>query len=48
MLPSFYNNNYQIVQNAGYVMILVEMIHDVRIVPIDNRPHRRGVPRSGR
>ena len=39
MMPSFYNNNYQIVQNAGFVVILVEMIHDVRIIPIDNRPH---------
>ena len=38
MMPSFYNNNYQIVQNAGYVVILVEMIHDARIIPIDNRP----------
>jgi hypothetical protein len=26
------------VQGAGYVMILTEMIHDVRIIPIDNRP----------
>jgi hypothetical protein len=39
MLPSFYNNNYQIVQGPGYVAIYVEMIHDVRIIPIDGRPH---------
>ena len=39
MLPSFYNNNYQIVQGPGYVAILVEMIHDVRIIPTDGRPH---------
>jgi hypothetical protein len=39
MLPSFYNNNYQIVQALGYVMILVEMIHEARIIPLDNRPH---------
>jgi hypothetical protein len=39
MLPSFYNNNYQIVQAPGYVMILVEMVHDVRIIPLSNRPH---------
>jgi hypothetical protein len=39
MMPSFYNNNYHIVQNANYVTILVEMIHDARIIPIDNRPH---------
>jgi hypothetical protein len=34
-----YNTNYRIVQNAGYVMILTEMIHDVRIIPLDGRPH---------
>jgi hypothetical protein len=39
MLPGAYNNNYQIVQTPGFVMILVEMIHDVRIIPIDGRPH---------
>ena len=39
MIPGGYNNNYQIVQGAGYVMIVVEMIHDVRIIPTDGRPH---------
>ena len=39
MLPSFYNNNYQIVQGPGYVAIVVEMIHDVRMIPTDGRPH---------
>jgi hypothetical protein len=39
MLPSAYNNNYQIVQGHGYVAISVEMIHDVRIIPTDGRPH---------
>jgi hypothetical protein len=38
MLAGAYNNNYQIVQTPGYVMILVEMIHDVRIIPVDGRP----------
>ena len=32
MLPVLYNNNYQIVQTPGQVMILVEMVHDARIV----------------
>ncbi len=32
MLPVLYNNNYQLVQTPGYVMILVEMVHDVRII----------------
>jgi hypothetical protein len=38
MLAGAYNNNYQIVQVPGYVMILVEMLHDVRIIPLDGRP----------
>ena len=39
ILPSAYNNNIRIVQGAGYVAILNEMIHDVRIIPLDGRPH---------
>ena len=39
MLSSGYNNNYQILQTPGYVAIFVEMIHDVRIIPLDGRPH---------
>ena len=39
MLPQSYNGNYQIVQAPGYVMILFEMAHDVRIIPLDGRPH---------
>jgi len=34
-----YNSYYQIVQGAGYVAILSERIHDVRIIPLDGRPH---------
>ena len=36
MLPSFYNSNYQIVQGRDAVAILVEMIHDVRIVRLNS------------
>ena len=39
MLPSAYNNNYQILQTPGKVTIFIEMIHDVRIIPLDGRPH---------
>ena len=46
MLPGFYNHNYQIVQTRDYVVILVEMIHDARIVPLDNRPHASAAIRS--
>ena len=38
MLNAAYNANYQIVQAPGQVMILTEMIHDVRIIPLDGRP----------
>jgi hypothetical protein len=33
-----YNSNYHIVQGQGSVMILTEMIHDARIIPLDKRP----------
>jgi hypothetical protein len=39
LMGAGYNSNYQIVQGPGYVMILTEMIHDVRIIPLDGRPH---------
>jgi hypothetical protein len=39
MMPSGYNNNYQIVQNANYVLIFVESMHEARVVPLDGRPH---------
>src|SRR5579871_1425620 len=32
MMPVLYNNNYQIVQTEDAVMILVEMVHDVRVI----------------
>jgi hypothetical protein len=38
-LPGPYNNNMQIVQSPGYVMIFTEMIHDARVIPMDGRPH---------
>ena len=39
MLPAGYNNNYQIVQGPDHVAIIVEMIHDTRIISLDGRPH---------
>jgi len=39
MLPGVYNNNVQIIEAAGYVAIVSEMIHDARIVPMDGRAH---------
>ena len=42
MFPAGYNNAYRILQTPDYVTIIYEMIHDVRIIPIDNRAHVDG------
>jgi hypothetical protein len=39
ILPVIYGNGLEIVQTAGYVAIRYEMVHDVRIIPTDGRPH---------
>lgn len=38
MLPVLYNNHYQIVQNQDTVLILVEMVHDARIIRLNAEP----------
>jgi len=38
MLPSAYNNNVQLFQTPDHVVILSEMIHEARVVPLDGRP----------
>ena len=37
--PGGYNNNVQIFQTPNYVVLLLEMNHDARIIPMDGRPH---------
>ena len=39
MVSSAYNNNVQILQVPGYVVILNEMVHNARVIPLDGRPH---------
>ncbi len=39
MMPGVYNNGAQILQPPGHVVILAEMIHRARIIPVDGRPH---------
>jgi len=39
MLPSAYNNNVQIFQNKDTVVLLNEMVHNARVVPLDGRGH---------
>ena len=46
MLSGPYNNYIQILQNRDHVVILNEMIHDIRIVPLDGRPHAPAAIRS--
>ncbi len=38
-IPTGYSNNYHILQTPTYVAILQEHIHDVRLIPLDGRPH---------
>jgi len=39
IFPVIYNNGNQIFQFPGYVVIRYEMIHEVRVVPLDGRGH---------
>jgi hypothetical protein len=41
MTPGAYNNNVQILQAPGTVVIINEMVHNARIIPTDGRPHTR-------
>ena len=38
-LGGAYNNNFQLFQTPGHVVILHEMVHEVRVVPLDGPPH---------
>jgi len=46
MLSGPYNNYVQILQTRDHIIILNEMIHDARIVPLDGRPHQPAAIRS--
>jgi hypothetical protein len=39
MVPVGYNAGNQIVQGPGFVALRNEMIHEVRLIPLDGRPH---------
>jgi hypothetical protein len=39
MTPYVYNNNFRIVQTKDTVAINIELLHDVRVIPLDGRPH---------
>ena len=38
-LPTIYNNDFQIFQSPGLVVIAPEMIHSARVIPVDGKPH---------
>ena len=46
MLPPGYNPAYQIVQSPGHVTILVEMLHETRVIPLNGTPHAPSTVRS--
>jgi hypothetical protein len=37
MMPGFYNHFYEIMQTPDAVVLLIEMIHDVRVIPLNNK-----------
>ena len=39
MMPAIYGNSYEIVQAPGVVAIRYEMVNELRIIPLDGRPH---------
>jgi len=43
MMPALYNSDYQIVQTADTVMILVEMVHDVRVIRMNSQHSPDGI-----
>ena len=38
MMPANYGNSYRIVQSPGFVAITYEMVHETRVIPLDDRP----------
>jgi hypothetical protein len=39
MMNAYINNNYLILQTPDYVVLVLELMHDARIIPLDGRPH---------
>ena len=39
ILPVIYGNGTKIIQSPGHVLLLQEMVHEARVIPLDNRPH---------
>ncbi len=39
IVPSAYNNNVHLFQTPDHLVMLIEMTHTLRVVPLDGRPH---------
>ena len=39
MVPSAYNNNVHLFQTPDHVVLLIEMTHTLRVIPLAGRPH---------
>jgi hypothetical protein len=39
MMPAIYGSSYEIVQGPGFVAIAYEMVNELRVIPLDGRPH---------
>jgi hypothetical protein len=46
LMPSGYNNNMQLFQTPDHVVVLTEMVHDARVIPLDGRAHLPGEVRQ--
>ena len=46
MMPAIYGNSYEIVQGPGFVAIGYEMVNEMRVIPLDGRPHVSGTIRT--
>ena len=46
IMPSGYNNNMQLFQTPDHVVVLTEMVHEARIIPLDGRAHLSGEVRQ--
>jgi hypothetical protein len=45
-MPAIYGNSYDITQGPGFVAIRYEMVHETRVIPLDNRPQLPGTMKS--
>jgi hypothetical protein len=45
-IPNNYNSNWHILQTPEHVAIVQEMIHEIRVIPLDGRPHLSGSVRQ--